>query len=438
MVAVSAAAAVPADTAARLGGPALTCNGAEVAGTQDGIPAYSNRFRGSWPGVKKDAGYVPGPYADETPLFTITAQNAAQYAARLSAGELAMLKRYPQTFRMNVYPSHRDFGELDRTCKLARQNALTAKLVDDGRGVSGKAGAVPFPIPNNGLEAIWNVANAGRVWTEDAICDIADVYAGGQVAWGRQHYRTLALNNDPHADRSYRDRIAAHFYVKYLLPERDRGFVAVGYQPNDYADDATRSWQYLPGTRRMRQAPEVGFDYPVPPAGFRTADDDYGFNGSPERYDWKLVGKRELYVPYDNFRINDPSIKYADLIGKHSVNPDDMRYELHRVWVIEGTLKPGLRHIYSKRVIYADEDTWLAVLADNDDARGQLWRVAMITYHYSQQAQAWHRGVSLYHDLTAGTYEAGYLVNESRQWWALNTRMSPIEFTPEAAVRSGH
>src|SRR3546814_6497446 len=106
-----------------------------------------------------------------------------------------------------------------------------------------------------------------------------------------------------------------------------RGFVAVGFQPNNYTNAATQSWQYLPGTRRVRQAPEVGFDYPVPPAGFRTVDDDYGFNGSPERYTWKLVGKKEMYVPYDNFRINDPDVKYSQLIKPNTVNPEYLRYE---------------------------------------------------------------------------------------------------------------
>src|SRR3546814_7910439 len=104
----------------------------------------------------------------------------------------------------------------------------------------------------------------------------------------------------------------------------------LGFRPNNYTDNSTQSCQYQPGTRRVRQAPEVGFDYPVPPAGLRTSDDDHGFNGSPERYDWKLVGKREIYIPYANFRINDPALKYSELIKPETVNPDYLRYELDR------------------------------------------------------------------------------------------------------------
>jgi hypothetical protein len=199
------------------------------------------------------------------------------------------------------------------------------------------------------------------------------------------------------------------------------------------------SWQYLPGIRRVKQAPEVGFDFPVPPAGLRTVDDDYGFNGSPERYTWKLIGKKEIYVPYNNFRINDPKLKYKDILKTGTVNPEYIRYELHRVWVVEGTLKSGVRHIYGKRVLYADEDTWLTLWADNYDSRGQLWRANFVNFFYSQESGTYHRGTTVYHDLTSGAYEAGYMVNErGNDWWRINMPIKDDEFSPEAAARGGH
>jgi hypothetical protein len=184
----------------------------------------------------------------------------------------------------------------------------------------------------------------------------------------------------------------------------------------------------------------VGFDYPVPPAGLRTVDDDYVFNGSPERYTWKLIGKKEIYVPYNNFKINDQTLKYSELIKPNTINADYERYELHRVWVVEGTLKQGVRHIYSKRVLYADEDTWLALWADNYDGRGQLWKANFVNYFYSQQSKTYHRGTSLYHDLTSGAYEAGYMVNERgpEAFWQLNTPLTEDMFSPQAAARGGH
>jgi hypothetical protein len=434
-----AAAKATAEEIAQLDGDKLTCMGAERAGSADGVAEYTGKYLGKWPGMTKPYGYEPGPYKDEKPLFTITAQNMAQYEDKLTEGQKALLKEYPDSYKMNVYPSHRDFRFQDWVCDTVKKNAAEAELLHDGLGISGTTGAIPFPFAKNGSEAIWNIINPHRAWTEQAVCDIADVYANGSVAWGRNKFMTLNPGNDPKKRASFQDKINAYFYTGYLLPERDKGFVAVGYQPNDFSNDATQSWQYQPGIRRVRQAPEVCCDYPVPPAGLRTVDDDYVFNGSPERYTWKLVGKKEIYVPYHNFKINDPALKYDQIIKPNTINPEYERYELHRVWIVEGYLKDGMRHIYSKRRLYADEDSWIALWADNYDGRGQLWRVAFVNYFYSQESMAFHRGTSVYHDLTAKAYEAGYMVNErGKDWWRINQPLSPAQFSPEAAARGGH
>lgn len=436
---MSAHAKVGADKAAELDGPKLNCMGAEKAGSASGVAEYTGKYLGTWPGLSKPYGYDPGPYKDEKPLFTITAQNVAQYQDKLTEGQKALFKQYPESFRMNVYPSHRDFRNADWVCDTAKKNATTAEVIHDGLGITGTSGAIPFPFPQSGLEAVWNIINPHRAHTEKAVCDIADVYANGSIAWGRNKFMTYSYTNNPSKRGSYQDKLNAHFYTSYLLPERDKGFTAVGNQPNDYKGDNTMSWQYSPGIRRVRQAPEVCCDYPVPPAGLRTVDDDYVFNGSPERYTWKLVGKKEMYVPYNNFKVNDPAVKYKDLIKPNTINPDYERYELHRVWIVEGTLKEGFRHIYGKRRLYADEDTWLALWADNYDGRGQLWRVAFVNYFYSQESKAYHRGASIYHDLTSKAYEAGYLTNErGDDWWRINTPLTPAMFSPEAAARGGH
>ena len=436
----SAFAKVSAEKAAELGGEKYTCMGAIRAGSESGVAEYTGKFQGTWPGAGNKGGYLPGPYADEEALFTINASNMAEYADKLTPGQKALLQKYPDDFYMKVYPSRRDFAFQDWVCDVVKQNATSAGLVDGGLGITGTTGGHAFPFPKNGLEAIWNVINPHRAWTEQAVYDIRNVYSDGQVANGRVRYMTLNPGNHPAADQrsSYTDKINAYFYQEYLEPPRDAGFTAVGYQPNNFSDDATNSWQYQPGLRRVRQAPEVGFDYPVPPAGMRNVDDDYLFNGSPERFSWRLVGRKEFYVPYHNFKINDPALSYDDLIGKRTINPDYVRYELHRVWVIEGTQKEGVRHNYGKRVVYADEDTWLALWADNYDKRGELWRVNFVNYFFSPQSQTFHRGATIYHDLTAQTYEAGYLVNESGDnWWKLNEPLKPSNFSPEGLARRG-
>ena len=82
------------------------------------------------------------------------------------------------------------------------------------------------------------------------------------------------------------------------------------------------------------------------------------FAGSPERYDWKLIGKKEIYVPYNGYR---QVAKVAEFVktnnGKEfftpgQPNPDYWRWEKHRMWIVEGTLKKDKRHVYGKRIFF--------------------------------------------------------------------------------------
>lgn len=434
-------AGVSQEKASQLGGDKYTCMGAKKAGNDQGVAEYTGKWYKEWPGLESDTGYVPGPYADEEPKFTITADNMEKYADRLTEGQKALFKKYPDKFRMNVYPSHRDFRPADWKCEVAKYNAKNAKLVDGGLGVKGHGGAPPFPFPENGMQAIWNVINPVRAWTEEVTYDIRAVYSNGDVTKGRVHFKTMNTTNNPNEEdrEPYSSEVNAYFFNEYILPPRNKGDVAVGYQPNNFANNSTQAWQYQPGIRRVKKAPEVGFDYPIPPAGLRTTDSDYIFNGSPSRYNWKLVGKKTIFAPYNNFKINDPSLSYDKLIQKHTINPEYVRYEPRRVWVIEATLKPNMRHIHQRRVIYVDEDTWLPLTGDNYDQQGKLWRVPMVLLFRSQESGTYHRGVSVYHNLTSGAYEATYLVNGSDedQWWKINRELRKQEFSPEAAMRAG-
>jgi len=434
-------AAAPAALAAQLDGPRYSCMGAERAGSADGVAAYSGRFRDSWPGMKSAQGYDAGPYADERPLFTITAQNMAQYAAHLGEGQKALLQKYPAAFRMPVYPSHRDFRYADRVCAVVKQNALSAQLRDDGLSTVQALGGIPFPFPQNGLEAIYNIERGAAEWSDAVVYDIADVYGNGSIGWGRTRLKVLVPSNDPGLKtplRSPQQTVAAYFYHEQMLPLRDKGVISVGNTAIDYRDGQISAWVYNPGLRRAKQAMDVGSDYAVPPAGLHTVDDESLFSGTPQHFSWKLLGKKELYEPYDNFRINDPALKYADLVKPDTLNPDYQRYELHRVWVLEGDLRPGERHVYSKRLLYIDEDSWQPLWSDSYDMRGQLWRSSFADYFWSPTSQVFERGVIVYHDLSSGAYEAEYLVNESREWWKFNDpSYTPMMFGP-AALAQGH
>jgi hypothetical protein len=437
-VAGIARAKVPPEKAAELDGPKYTCIGAQREGSASGIPAFSGQWLGTWPGNTVTAGYTPGPYGDEKPQLTITAANFTTHADKLTEGQKALFKRYPKAFRMNVYPTHRDFRFPDWVCETVKKNAVTAEVVHGGLGITGTSGAIAFPFPQSGLEAIWNVVLPFRPWNEAAVVDIAIVKPGG-IQMGRHRFRTLSMSTDPNRRGSNQDKVSAYFYNEWLAPPREAGQISVGSQPNDFETDKTHAWFYSPGLRRTRRAPEIGFDHPVPPAGMHTVDDNYIFNGSPERYDWKLLGKREVYVPWHNFKVNDPAVKVGELLTPSTLNPEFVRYELRRVWVIEGHVKSGIRHVYKRRLLYADEDSWLVPWGDNYDMRDQLWRVAFVAFRYAPEAQAFHRTVSVYHDLTANAYEAIYLVNQAgKDWWKLNDAgLKPDMFSSKVAGAAG-
>lgn len=438
-----AMAKVPASEADRLGKD-LTCTGGEMAGNKDGsIPAFTGKWLGTPPGVayKLHSGQHPVDiYKDEKPLFVITAQNQGQYAARLSDGQKAMFAKYPNTFKIPVYTGHRDFRYSDEVCAVAKANALEAELIDDGLGVKGGRGAVPFPIPKSGLELLWNNLLPSRATTEETVRDFALVLNTGKFTLNRSLNINYDTFNDPNLRGKPIEGTMAYSRNTIMLPEREKGTLSASQEPYNFKVNKRLAWSYDPGTRRVRQVPEFGFDQPMGGTGGNlTIDSDRLFNGSPERYDWKSVGKRELYVPANAYKVHQSTVKYEEMLTPGHANPDLLRYELRRVWVLEATLKAGYRHLYQKRVLFLDEDTGMAVTTDFYDARGQLWQHAFVNYYYAFDIQAWQAGTSFYHDLVSGRYLGYNLFQERPIGPILNKRdKKPAEFTPEALRAAGN
>lgn len=442
MMAGMAMAKVPAAEADKLG-KELTCVGAEKAGTKDGVPEYSGKWLGTPPGIqyKLHAGQHPvDPYASEKPLFSITAENQAQYAAKLSEGQKALFAKFPKTFRMDVYPGHRDFRYPDFVCDAAKKNALNAEVSDGGLGIkNGVKGSVPFPIPKDGNEALANNTFPYRAFTEELTRDMANVQSSGAISWGRAVNLNLNMVSGAAVAGQPLEGAMAYTRNLTLLPEREKGGLTHSEEPVDFAKGKRLAWNYDPGTRRVRQLPEYGFDQPMAGTGGKmTIDSDRLFNGAPERYEWKLVGKREMYVPANAYKLHGKTVKYADLLKPGVPNPDFIRWELRRVWVIEGKLKSNYRHLYSKRVLFLDEDTWQAAMSDFYDARGTLWQYAFINHYYAFDIQGWHSGSSFYHDLNSGGYVGYALFQEREKGPILNKGdLKRDMFTPEAARAAG-
>lgn len=425
-------AGVSSQEAARLGQD-LTPIGAEKAGNAAGtIPAWTG-------GLSTSTDRHTNPYANEKPSFTITASNANQYKDSLSPGQLAMLAKYPDTFKMNVYPTHRSAALPQSIYSSITKNATDAKLTQQGNGISGATEAIPFPIPSDGLEVIWNHMTRFRGGSLERTFVQVPVQANGsftavkineKMAWPTY----LSEPYDPKSD----DNILFYFVQKVEAPSRLTGNVLLVHETMNQITQPRQAWTYNAGQRRVRRAPQVAYDAPgTATDGQRTTDNLDMFNGAPDRYDWNLVGKQELYIPYNSFKLADRGLKYNQILQAGHLNPELTRYELHRVWKVEATLKEGARHIYAKRTFYIDEDTWQAAIVDHYDGRGELWRVAEEhEFQYRDANVPWTVAEMLY-DLQSGRYLAGSLTNEEGIGFDFTKRFRHKDFTPQAIRRLG-
>ncbi|MDF3933167.1 DUF1329 domain-containing protein [Pseudomonas citronellolis] len=428
-------AAVSADQVARLGAD-LTPMGAEKAGNADGsIPAWTGGLAAN-AGALDAAGFVADPYAGEKPLFTITVQNAEQYKARLTPGQLAMLKRFPDTYRIPVYPSHRSAAYPADVLAAVRANAGSTKLAEGGNGLENFQVSIPFPIPQSGLEAIWNHITRYRGKTMLRTTAQMNPQANGDytISYMKEEFAFPFGLKD--YDPAKMSNILYYFRQEVLSPPRRAGSVLLVLETINQVKEPRMAWQYNAGQRRVRRAPQVGYDSPGA-EGMRTYDDFDMFNGAPDRYDWKLVGKQELYIPYNSFPLDSPKAKYADVVKPGHLNPDYTRYELHRVWHVQATLKEGQRHVYSKRDLYIDEDSWQIAEADAYDGRGQLWRVSEghARPFYDQQF-TWLTAETHY-DVLSGRYTVSGLRNEEKGAYRFGLETTSNDFTPSALRATG-
>ena len=411
LAAPSVLAAVGADEAKKLGNT-LTPTGAERAGNADkSIPEYTGGLTTAPAGYEKGSGIRPDPYAAEKPLYAVTAQNLAQYEGKLTAGTKELLKKYP-TMRVDVYPSHRSIAYpkyvLDNTVK----NATSVKTTDDGLGLEGTFAGIPFPIPQTGNEVMWNHLLRFTGQSYYTQYDSINVDSAGKavLATTGQIYMDYPYYDPKRTGASADNDIYFRTKIAYTAPARRAGEALLAQDYINSMKNGRRAWQYLPGQRRVKLAPDIAYDTPNPgTAGASTYDDAWVFNGALDRYDFKLVGKKEMLIPYNAFKLVYAKDPYAVTTPNH-LNPDFVRWEPHRVWVVEATLKADKRHIYAKRTFYVDEDSWVAVASDMYDARGQLYRASFVYTNPSYEQPAPAAVGQSFHDFTSGGYNMTGLV----------------------------
>ena len=414
----------------------LTPLGGEKAANADGtIPAWNGGL------TQPPAGYVAGkhyvdPYTGDKPLVTIDAKNLAQYAEKLSPGHQAMLKAYP-SFKLNVYPSHRSAAAPQRIYDATKKTAATATLAEGGNGVDNALGGIPFPLPKSGVEVIFN--HLLRFRGEIALRKVSQAAPtrGGQYTRVNFDEETMFLYHLPNmTTEALKNRILL-FKQAVTAPARLAGGILLVHETLNQVKQPRDAWLYNPGQRRVRRAPQVAYDNPGTASdNMRTSDQLDMFNGAPDRYDWKLVGKQEIYVPYNSYRLQRPEVKYKELLTPLHINPDYLRYELHRVWVVDATLKPNERHIYKRRTFYVDEDSWQILLVDNYDNRDQLWRVSEgHAMNFYDVPTVW-TAAEVHTDLQAGRYLVMGLFNESTPH-DFGLKLTEADFTPDALRREG-
>ncbi|HOM13638.1 MAG TPA: DUF1329 domain-containing protein [Rubrivivax sp.] len=429
----AAHAAITAEQAKALGST-LTAVGADKAGNKDGsIPAYDGGLTKPPAGFKAGDGVRPNPYANDKPKFSVDAKNMAQYAGNLTEGTKALLQQYPD-FRIDVYPTHRSVAfpkfVLDNTAKTA----LTANTSNGGRSIEGAHAGFPFPIPKDGYEAMWNhlVRFNGQAY-ESKYRNLT-IDSSGRA--------TLATEGNSVQEYPYWDpsKSSAETYwrmkLSYTAPARRAGEALLLVDPLDIGAKDRRAWSYLPGQRRVKVAPDFSFDTPNPgTAGGNTFDDVFIFNGSMDRYDFKLVGKKEMLVPYNAYAAVYGA-KQDELLKPHFLNPDLVRWELHRVWVVEATLREGKRHVYGKRTFYLDEDSWAALASDEYDARGQIYRAGFAYMAPSYDLPAPYTDMFSTYDLIARSYSLTGFIAETGG--VKHTKpLADREWTADALAGSG-
>ena len=440
LVAAPSRAAISAEEAAHLGKD-LTPLGAEAAGNADGsIPPWTGGLKSpadaGFPNYKTGE-HHPDPYANDKPLYTITAANMGQYASKLTEGHKLLLQTY-KDYKMIVYPTHRSAAVPQRIYDATKRIATTANLAPGGNGVTGAVEGIPFPIPKQGVEVFWNHVLRYRATAAARVIGQAPVTASGSYNLVEFKDEFLFQYAVPGLTESALNNIIAYFTQETTKPPRLAGEILLVHETLDQSKENRRAWVYNPGQRRVRRAPNVAFDNPGTNADdLRTSDQFDMYNGSPERYNWKLLGKREMIVPYNSYRLQSNTLKYSDILKKNHINQDLARYELHRVWVVDSTLKPGTSHLYSRRTLYVDEDSWQILAVDCYDSRGKLYRVQEgHVINYYDVPTLWTT-LELVMDLSNGRYLALGLQNEEPRSYDFTIKRTPADYQPSVLLMRG-
>lgn len=414
----------------------LTPLGAERGGNESGtIPAWTGGITEP-PASYRAGSHHPDPFAEEQPLFRIHAGNLEEHREQLGAGQIAMLLQYPE-FYLETYPGHRTAASPERVYEMTARNAVAGSLSEGGNAVMDVAEGIPFPFPENGEELIWN--HQLRYKGSSSVRHIK-LIAPTTTGDFNEITMTVQTTNPYYLKGETVESIDNHFTMyqrEVMTPPSMAGNVLLVKESLNQAKEPRKAWVYNPGRRRVMRAPSVIYDSPS--AGtynMHLSDMTDMFTGALDRFDWKLVGKREMYVPYNAYRAHSSELDTKDLVMNGHLDPQYLRYELHRVWVVEATLREGAKHVNPRRTFYIDEDSYQILMVDHYDTKGELWRYSEAhPINFYDVPLLWTT-LEVHYDLDLKRY-ALFRLDPGKPIPPFNTPMDSADFTPQALRRTG-
>ena len=374
----------------------------------------------------------PDPFSEDQVLLVINADNYDEYKdSILTSGQIKMFETYPATFKMNIFPSKRSCAVPPEVLELTDKNAI---LTDEGEGVDGVVGSIPFPYPTEALHHVWNHILR---------------YRGVEIFGSSPFYIV-----NPDGTRTYGagEAIAKNFWNPFVRDEKKglQGMLMTKVtHPPRLADASTlvieslnafetprKAWFYNPGTRRVRKAPDLSYDYkPSASQGLTTVDQFDGFNGAKDRYHWTDMGKQLRLMPYNAYKFHETSIE--EVLTPYHVNQEYLRYELVNVNVVEARLKDDKRHIIPKRIMYFDTDSHNMLMEETFDNENSLMayrEFPIINFYDQPMCLSIH---SATYDFATRRYQLQNVrsIDIPKVQWRLDEPHKIKMFTPEGLKR---
>ena len=355
----------------------LTPMGGERAGNADGsIPAWTGGLTSApLPATAPVAVHL---FEDEQPLYTIDASNMAQYADLLTEATKFQITKYGVS--LQVFTTHRTAAVPQYVADNTAKNVTSAQFDPRGGrfGFTGAYGGAPFPIINTsdplvgGAQLIWNHLTAWVGYSDLTMFAPGVVVINGQLTLvAGTLSRTIYPYYDPNGTVANFDGYFSKGHYYDQAPSSVEGGETLVWHSTNVSQNPDIVWSLLNGQGRVRKAPDQAYDTPNPESnGIANLDESSCFYGNPSQYDWSYIAKKEMLVPYNCNKLCFVDIQ--EFLGAHAPKPEYIRWEKHRVWVVEANLAPGEHNVNAKRRFYIDEDTWVALLGEGYDAQGNL------------------------------------------------------------------